>query len=98
MGAAVTTITGSPTGGGYWVAAANGSVRAFGSAKAYGTLAADADTPAEPIIAIVQDAGTTGYWLLGSDGGIFAFGAAPYDGSLPAIGVHVTDIVAAVPN
>ena len=34
-----------------------------------------------------------GYYLAGSDGGVFAFGAAPYRGSLPALGVHVNNIV-----
>ncbi len=98
MGAPVTAISGTPTGGGYWVAAANGAVRTFGKATSFGTLPADKVTPALPVIGIVHTAGTTGYWLLGSDGGIFAFGTAPFDGSLPGDGVHVTNVVGAVPN
>ena len=50
------------------------------------------------MIGIVHTADTRGYWLLGSDGGIFTFGDAPFYGSLPGVGVHVTNIVGAVPN
>jgi hypothetical protein len=39
-----------------------------------------------------------GYWLIGGDGGIFAFGDAPFVGSLPGLGIHITDIVGAVPT
>ena len=95
---AVSAIAGSPTGGGYWITTKNGAVYAFGTAKSFGTLPASHVTPSLPVVGIVHTAGTGGYWLLGADGGIFAFGDAPFYGSLPGIGVHVTDIVAAVPN
>lgn len=98
LGAPVTAIAGTPTGGGYWVVAANGAVRAFGIAKSFGTLPQLGVAPALPVIGIVHTTGTTGYWLLGADGGIFAFGTAPFYGSLPGLKVHVTDVVAAVPN
>jgi hypothetical protein len=39
-----------------------------------------------------------GYVLIGADGGIFAFGDASFEGSLPGIGIHVTNIVGAVPT
>src|SRR5271165_2580524 len=38
------------------------------------------------------------YLLIGSDGGTFAFGAPNFEGSLPGMGVHVTNIVGAVPT
>ncbi|MHB1920319.1 MAG: G1 family glutamic endopeptidase [Acidimicrobiales bacterium] len=95
---AVSAIAGTPTGGGYWITTKDGAVYAFGAAKSFGTLPASHVTPSLPVVGIVHTAGTGGYWLLGADGGIFAFGDAPFYGSLPGIGVHVTDIVGAVPN
>ena len=94
----VAAIAGAPTGAGYWITTKAGAVYAFGNAKSFGTLPGIHVTPSLPVVGIVHTAGTGGYWLLGADGGIFAFGDAPYYGSLPGIGVHVTDIVAAVPN
>ncbi|HEX4127774.1 MAG TPA: autotransporter-associated beta strand repeat-containing protein [Acidimicrobiales bacterium] len=41
---------------------------------------------------------SSGYQLVGADGGVFAFGSAPYDGSLPALGIHVDDIVGLAAN
>ena len=38
------------------------------------------------------------YLMFGSDGGAFAFGETNYEGSLPALGVHVHDIVGVVPT
>jgi hypothetical protein len=96
----VAAIAGTPTGGGYWIATQTGGVYPFGNASKLGTqtLRHIGVRPALPIVGIVHTAGTAGYWLLGSDGGIFAFGTAPFYGSLPSLGVHVTDVVGAVPN
>jgi hypothetical protein len=55
-------------------------------------------TPARPIIGLVTTSDDQGYWLIGGDGGIFAFGDAPFVGSLPGLGIHITDIVGAVPT
>ena len=97
---AVTAIAGTPTGKGYWLVTQEGGVYPYGTAakKGKGTLPAIGVVPTLAVIGIVPTAGTTGYWLLGSDGGIFAFGTAPFYGSLPGLGVHVSDIVGAVPN
>jgi streptogramin lyase len=38
------------------------------------------------------------YLMFGSDGGAFAFGDTNYEGSLPALGVHVHNIVGVVPT
>ena len=99
----VSAIAGTATGGGYWITTQNGAVYAFGNAKKLtpGTLPAIKVTPAHPVIGIVPTANTTAYWLLGSDGGIFSFsppGLTLFYGSLPGVNVHVTNIVAAVPN
>ena len=96
----MSAISGTPTGDGYWVTTIYGGVYAFGRARKLGadTLPALHVHPAAPVIGIVPTNTTTGYWLLGSDGGIFAFGSAPFLGSLPGLGVHVTNVVAAVPN
>jgi subtilase family serine protease len=40
----------------------------------------------------------SGYWMIGNDGGVFAFGDAGFVGSLPGLGVHVNNIVGAVPT
>ncbi len=97
----VSAIAGTATGGGYWITTQNGAVYAFGNAQYQGSLPAIKVTPAHPVIGIVPTANTTAYWLLGSDGGIFTFappGLTLFYGSLPGVGVHVTNIVAAVPN
>jgi hypothetical protein len=39
-----------------------------------------------------------GYWMVGSDGGIFSFGGAPFFGSLPALNIHVKNVVSIVPT
>jgi sugar lactone lactonase YvrE len=38
------------------------------------------------------------YLMVGSDGGTFAFGSVNFAGSLPGLGVHVNNIVGAVPT
>jgi len=40
----------------------------------------------------------SGYWMVGNDGGVFSFGGAPFEGSVPALGIHVKNIVAMVPT
>ncbi len=94
----VTAIESTPDGGGYWIVMQNGSVYTFGDAPFYGSLPGLHVTPALPVIGIVPTADGGGYWLIGADGGIFSFGDAPFVGSLPGLGVHVTNIVGAVPT
>jgi hypothetical protein len=43
-------------------------------------------------------ADSQGYNLFGRDGSVFTFGDASNIGSLPGIGVHVDDVVGAVPT
>lgn len=69
----------TPTGQGYWLAATDGRVFAFGDALARGATpgravvsAAGAAKPAAPIVSIAGHPDGRGYWLLGADGGVFA--------------------------
>ncbi len=66
--------------GGYWVAAADGGVYSFGSARFFGSLAGA--PPARPVVGIAALPSGSGYWLVADDGGVFAFGSAPFIGSL----------------
>ncbi len=95
---AVSGIESTPDGQGYWVVTQNGSVYAFGDAAFLGSLPQVAVTPTKPVVELVPTADRRGYWLIGADGGIFSFGDATFDGSLPQVGVHVADVVGAVPT
>jgi hypothetical protein len=69
-----------PTGAaGYWMAGADGSVYAFGSAGNLGSLAGTRLT--KPIVTLAATPTGQGYWLVATDGGIFAFGDATFLGS-----------------
>ncbi len=74
MGIAATT-----TGNGYWLAAADGGVFAFGDARFAGSLASVALRA--PVVGIARDPDGRGYWLAAADGGVFAFDA-PFLGSM----------------
>ena len=67
-----------PLGAGYWLAAANGAVSAFGAAAGEGPLGALALS--RPIVAMAPTPSGNGYWLAAADGGIFSFGDAQYFG------------------
>lgn len=68
----------TPSGAGYWQAAADGGVFAFGDAGFFGSLGGQPLNA--PIVAIAAHPSGAGYWLTGADGGVFAFGAAAYLG------------------
>jgi hypothetical protein len=68
---------------GYWMAGADGSVYAFGSAPALGSLAGTHLN--KPIVTMASTPSGQGYWLVASDGGIFSFGNAAFLGSTGAI-------------
>ena len=69
-----------PGGGGYWLAAADGGVFAFGDARYYGSMAGT--HLKAPIVGITATPDGGGYWLVAADGGVFAFGDANYWGSM----------------
>ena len=79
--------------GGYWLAAADGGVFAFGAAF-HGAV----DRPLDrPVVAMVASPTGRGYWLAATDGGIFAFGDAGFHGSMggrplsrPIVGLAAT--------
>ena len=65
---------------GYWLAAADGAVKAYGGATTYGS---EAGAPLNaPIVGLTGSQDGKGYWLVGADGGVFAFGDAVFHGSL----------------
>jgi hypothetical protein len=75
-------LVSDPTGDGYWLAAADGGVFAFGTAKFYGSLPSEGIKPSKPVVGMVAAPTGKGYWLVGADGGVYAFGSAKFDGSM----------------
>jgi outer membrane protein assembly factor BamB len=75
---------GSPTAvAGYWVAGADGSVAAIGTAPSFGSL--HGTRLAAPIVGMAATPDRAGYWLVAADGGIFNFGDARFAGSTGAL-------------
>ncbi len=66
-------------GKGYWLAAADGGIFAFGDAGYYGSMGGT--KLAGAIVGMAPTPDSHGYWLVGADGGIFGFGDAGYYGS-----------------
>ncbi|MDQ1397586.1 MAG: hypothetical protein QOG64_2845 [Acidimicrobiaceae bacterium] len=79
-------------GPGYWMAARDGGVFAFGHAGYFGSMGS-AHLNA-PIVSMAATPEGAGYWLVSSDGGVFAFGDAGYFGSVG--GRHLNAPVVAV--
>ena len=75
-----------PSGAGYWLAADDGGVFAFGSAPFLGSLGGR--RLAAPITSMAATPTGAGYWLVARDGGVFAFGDAAYHGAPPASALH----------
>jgi hypothetical protein len=74
--APITGITATPDGNGYWLAAADGGVFAFGDAQFHGSMGGQSLN--DPVTGIAA-ASAGGYWLTAADG-VFSFGTATYDG------------------
>lgn len=66
----------TPSGGGYWIAASDGGVYAFGDARFYGSGASRASAVDQEIVGIAATPRGDGYWLLGKWGRIYSFGNA----------------------
>jgi hypothetical protein len=84
----VIDIDTAPDGAGYWLAAEDGGVFAFGSARFHGSLAGQSLNGRVTSLAPTPSGG--GYWLNACDGGIFAFGDAVFRGSNPTYGCRGT--------
>ena len=69
--------------GGYWSAAADGGVFAFGDAGFYGSMGGT--RLAAPVVGMAPTPSGRGYWLVAADGGVFAFGDAQFYGSTGAL-------------
>jgi hypothetical protein len=93
LAAPVVAMATAPGGAGYWMAAADGAVLAFGTARFFGS----ARGLNAPIVGITPTPGGGGYWLVALDGGVFAFGDAAFHGSMasrplnaPTVGIETT--------
>jgi hypothetical protein len=85
----------TPSAIGYWLAASDGGVFAFGDAGFFGSTGGIALH--RPIVGVAATPSGRGYWLVASDGGVFAFGDAGFFGSTggiplnrPIVGVAAT--------
>jgi len=65
--------------GGYWVAAADGSIFPFGDAPFLGSMGGQ--PLLRPMVGVASTRSGRGYWMVASDGGIFTFGDAGFYGS-----------------
>lgn len=71
----------TPTGRGYWLAAADGGVFTFGDAKFFGSIPQSNIKLNRPVVDIISyDA--NGYALIAEDGGVFCFGSFQFQGSV----------------
>ncbi len=77
--APIVGIAPTPDGRGYWLAAADGGVFAYGDARFRGSMGGQ--PLAKPVVGIAAAPNGQGYWLVASDGGVFAFGDAHFRGS-----------------
>jgi len=80
----------APSSGGYWTVGGDGGVFSFGPSfyGSTGSLRLNA-----PVFAITSTSDGKGYWFVAKDGGVFSYGDAAFHGSVPALGIHVTNIV-----
>jgi uncharacterized protein YkwD len=93
----ITGMASTPTGNGYWLAADDGGVFAFGDAHYWGSTGGIRLN--QPIVDIAATPSGRGYWLVASDGGIFSFGDAHFWGSTGAIHLNKPVIgIAATPT
>jgi hypothetical protein len=75
----VVGMAATPTGKGYWMVDAAGTVGVYGDATSYGDVAHM--TLNRPVVGMAATPSGMGYWLVATDGGIFSFGDAVFYGS-----------------
>ncbi len=73
----------TPSGGGFWLTYADGTVTNFGNAALHGD--ASNLSLSGPVVGGAVNPTGTGYWLDASDGGIFTYGSAHFHGSTGAM-------------
>ena len=85
LNAPVVAVAATPDGAGYWLAASDGGVFAFGDARFYGSEAGPSEESAAlPVVGMARTPDGGGYWLVQRFGAVQAFGDATSLGSLPA--------------
>ena len=77
----------TPSAEGYWLAASDGGIFAFGDARFLGSTGAIRLN--QPVVALAATPTGAGYWLVAADGGIFAFGDALFQGSTGALALNM---------
>jgi hypothetical protein len=82
-------IESSPTGRGYWLAAADGGIFTSGDAHFAGSLAGI--RLRSPIVDVARTRSGRGYWLAALDGGVFGLGDARFFGSMG--GKHLNALI-----
>jgi len=87
-------LVGTPSGRGYWIADADGAVRAFGDAPTLGDLGAE--RLAEPVIAMASPS-ASGYWLADAAGAVRGFGVPDLGSAPPGLSQPVV-AMAAMPH
>ena len=75
----IVAMSSTPTGHGYWNAASDGGIFAFGDAAFHGSMGGQPLT--RPVVGMAATSDGKGYWEVAADGGLFAFGDAGYFGS-----------------
>jgi hypothetical protein len=75
----VVGLAATPDGQGYWEAAADGGVFAFGDAGFYGSIGGQHLNAA--VVGLAPTPDGQGYWEAAADGGIFGYGDAGFYGS-----------------
>jgi len=73
-------VPGPPPTQGYWTAASDGGVFAYGLAGFHGSMGGTHLN--SPVVGMAATPDGRGYWLVASDGGVFAFGSASFHGSM----------------
>jgi hypothetical protein len=90
LNGSIVAIAMTPDGKGYYLAASDGGVFAFGDASFYGSAVQYHLTA--PVTAMATTENDNGYWLLTANGSVYAFGQAPYDGNLLHVENQAPDV------
>jgi len=85
LNAPIVSMAAAPGGGGYWLAASDGGVFAYGTSTFLGSMGGQHLNA--PVVGMSAAAGGHGYLLIADDGGIFAYGDATFYGSMGGTGL-----------